>query len=54
MPTQFKTFRVFISSTFADMREERRILQTKVFPKLEKHTSPNNPSRSAYLERWMR
>ena len=36
MPIQNKTFRVFISSTFADMRTERRILQEKVFPKLKK------------------
>jgi len=30
-----KTFRVFVSSTFTDMREERRILQKEVFPKLK-------------------
>jgi hypothetical protein len=27
--------RVFVSSTFVDMREERRILNTEVFPQLE-------------------
>lgn len=36
MPQQTKTFRVFVSSTFTDMREERRILQRDVFPELEK------------------
>ena len=36
MPQQTKTFRVFVSSIFADLREERRILQQVVFPKLEK------------------
>ena len=35
MPQQTKTFRVFVSSTFTDMRLERRILQTEVFPKLK-------------------
>lgn len=30
-----KTFRVFVSSTFTDMREERRILQKDVFPRLK-------------------
>jgi len=36
MPQQTKIFRVFVSSTFTDMKEERRILQRDVFPKLEK------------------
>ena len=36
MPQQTKIFRVFISSTFSDMKEERWILQTEVFPELEK------------------
>jgi hypothetical protein len=30
-----KTFRVFVSSTFTDMRAERRILQEEVFPRLK-------------------
>jgi hypothetical protein len=37
MPQQTKIFRVFVSSTFTDMKEERRILQRDVFPKLEKY-----------------
>jgi len=41
MPQQTKTFRVFVSSTFTDMKEERRILQKNVFPKLENHVKKN-------------
>ena len=36
MPQQTKIFRVFVSSTFSDMKEERWILQKEVFPELEK------------------
>lgn len=31
-----KTFRVFVSSTFSDLKEERNALQERVFPKLRK------------------
>ena len=31
-----KTFRIFVSSTFTDLKEERNILQRDVFPKLRK------------------
>jgi hypothetical protein len=41
MPQQTKIFRVFVSSTFTDMKEERSILQKKVFPKLEKFCEEN-------------
>jgi WD40 repeat protein len=34
MPQGIKTFRVFVSSTFTDMRMERSILQKDVFPRL--------------------
>ena len=34
-----KTFRLFISSTFNDFREERKVLQTKVFPEIKKYAS---------------
>ncbi len=33
-----KTFRIYVSSTFSNMREERRILQEKVFPKFQRLT----------------
>lgn len=36
MPQQTSILPVFVSSTFKDMKEERRILQKNVFPKLEK------------------
>jgi len=32
MPRRDLTFRVFVSSTFSDMKAEREILQKKVFP----------------------
>ena len=30
-----KTFRIFVSSTFTDLKEERNALQEKVFPRLK-------------------
>jgi hypothetical protein len=29
-----RTFRIFVSSTFSDLKEERNALQEKVFPRL--------------------
>lgn len=29
-----RTFRIFVSSTFSDLKEERNALQKEVFPKL--------------------
>src|SRR5437667_9029031 len=34
MPQATRTFRVFISSTFSDLKEERNALQRYVFPRL--------------------
>src|ERR1019366_3636228 len=34
MPIATRTFRVFVSSTFEDLKEERNALQREVFPKL--------------------
>jgi len=34
MPLETRTFRVFVSSTFEDLKEERDALQREVFPKL--------------------
>ena len=31
-----RTFRIFVSSTFADLKEERNALQKDVFPRLKK------------------
>lgn len=36
MPSSQKTFRVFVSLTFADLKAERNALQEKVFPELQK------------------
>ena len=36
MPTATRTFRVFVSSTFEDLKAERDALQRKVFPMLRK------------------
>jgi hypothetical protein len=52
MPQQTKIFRLFVSSTFTDMKEERSILQKKVFPKLEKFCEENGAKFQAVDLRW--
>ena len=52
MPQQTKIFRVFISSTFTDMKVERSILQKKVFPKLAKFCEENGARFQAVDLRW--
>jgi len=52
MPQQTKIFRVFVSSTFNDMKEERRILQTIVFPRLESFCDNNGGKFQAVDLRW--
>jgi hypothetical protein len=52
MPQESKTFRVFVSSTFSDMREERRILQEKVFPDLQKYCESRGTKFQAIDLRW--
>jgi hypothetical protein len=52
MPQQTKIFRVFVSSTFTDMKEERSILQKNVFPKLEKFCEENGARFQAVDLRW--
>ena len=47
-----KTFRVFISSTFNDLKEERNALQQQVFPKLEKLCEQNGCRFQAIDLRW--
>lgn len=32
-----KTFRIFVSSTFSDLKAERNALHEKVFPEIKKH-----------------
>lgn len=52
MPQQTKIFRVFVSSTFTDMKEERSILQKIVYPKLEKFCEENGARFQAVDLRW--
>jgi len=41
MPQQTKTFRIFVSSTFSDLKAERNALHEKVFPELQKLCEAN-------------
>ena len=52
MPQQTKIFRVFVSSTFTDMQNERSILQRDAFPKLEKYCEENGARFQAVDLRW--
>ena len=52
MPTATRTFRVFVSSTFEDLKEERNVLQAKVFPKLEKFCLEKGARFQAIDLRW--
>ena len=36
MDTNARTFRLFVSSTFADLEAERNLLQETVFPRLQR------------------
>src|SRR5947208_447158 len=50
--TTTHTFRVFVSSTFDDLREERNILQEHLFPKLEKFCLEKGTRFQAIDLRW--
>lgn len=39
---QTKTFRLFISSPFKDFKKERKVLHTKVFPRIEQYLLEKN------------
>ncbi|MCX6238207.1 MAG: AAA family ATPase [Bacteroidia bacterium] len=52
MPQQTKIFRVFVSSTFTDMKLERSILQSDAFPKLEKFCEEKGAKFQAVDLRW--
>ncbi|MEW6386501.1 MAG: DUF4062 domain-containing protein [Thermodesulfobacteriota bacterium] len=52
MPSSQKTFRVFVSSTFTDMRAERRVLQERVFPELKRYCEARGASFQAVDLRW--
>ena len=52
MSTAGRTFRVFVSSTFADLKAERNALQEHVFPKLQKLCEANGCRFQAVDLRW--
>jgi len=52
MPQQTRIFRVFVSSTFNDMRTERGLLREKVFPVLEQFCRENGARFQAIDLRW--
>jgi len=52
MPTTTRTFRVFVSSTFDDLVEERNVLQDRVFPKLERFCLEKGTRFQAVDLRW--
>jgi hypothetical protein len=52
MPQSSKTFRIFVSSTFSDLKEERNALQRKVFPKLRDLCRQNGFRFQAIDLRW--
>ena len=47
-----KIFRVFVSSTFADMVGERTVLQERVFPRLEAYCRERGGRFQAVDLRW--
>ena len=52
MPVTTRTFRVFVSSTFEDLKEERDALQREVFPKLRKTCEEHGARFQAIDLRW--
>jgi hypothetical protein len=52
MPTATRTFRVFVSSTFENLKAERDALQREVFPRLRKLCEANNARFQAIDLRW--
>jgi hypothetical protein len=52
LPTATRTFRVFVSSTFEDLKAERDSLQREVFPRLRKLGEEKNARFQAIDLRW--
>lgn len=52
MAYQSRTFRVFVSSTFSDLKEERNALQKRVFPRLSELCEQNGYRFQAIDLRW--
>ncbi|TLP35500.1 ankyrin repeat domain-containing protein [Arcobacter arenosus] len=49
---QSKTFRLFVSSTFSDFNEERKLLQTEVFPEIKEYCTENGLTFQPIDLRW--
>ena len=54
MPQTSRTFRVFVSSTFSDLKAERNALQERVFPKLRTLCESHGAHFQAIDIRWWR
>jgi hypothetical protein len=52
MPQQTRIFRVFVSSTFSDMKVERKLLRGKVFSELESYCRSRGARFQAIDLRW--
>jgi tetratricopeptide (TPR) repeat protein len=52
MPQTPRIFRVFVSSTFSDLKVERNVLQARVYPKLQKLARENGCRFQAVDLRW--
>jgi len=52
MPSTGRMFRVFVSSTFSDLVEERNVLQAETFPRLERYCRDRGASFQAIDLRW--
>ena len=45
-----RTFRIFVSSTFSDLKAEHNALQARVFPRLRFHWDPT-PENADHMEK---
>jgi hypothetical protein len=52
MPQTPRIFRVFVSSTFSDLKVERNVLQARVFPRLQRLAQENGCRFQAVDLRW--
>ena len=52
MTAQSRTFRIFVSSTFSDLKEERNALQERVFPRLRELCAEHGARLQAIDLRW--
>jgi hypothetical protein len=49
MTHQARTFRVFVSSTFSDLKAERNALQQRVFPRLRELAGEKGRNHKSYI-----